>query len=146
MSDNYGQSLVNDADKLLEGTWEYDNTEYLLKCRNISYKDMRRVQQYGALAASVSAIGSQDGDIGEEEIEVVNQQADKLEDFSWEDDGDEDWIASVVDEKLVKPDVDIEETSSGKLRALVEGMLSTWRESQSVKNAKDEMPLEGEGN
>jgi hypothetical protein len=144
---SFGQNLVNDADTLLDGTWTYDNTEYELRCRNISYKDLRRVQQYGALAASVSAVGEgveDGGEIGEAELEAINQQADNLDNFSWEEtEGDGDWVASVVEEKLVKPDVDIEQTSAPKLRALVEGMMDAWGESTKVQNAKDEMPVEG---
>lgn len=145
---SYGQDIVNDAEQLLEGTWEWDGTEYELKVYNIGYKDKNRIQQYGALAATVDGVAENADEIelGEEELEQLQQQAESLESFSWEDDdADDDWIASVIDEKLVRPEVDIEQTSSHKLGAIVEGMMETWEESQSVKNAKAEMPVQ-EGN
>ena len=145
---SYGQDIVNDAEQILDGTWEWDNREYELRVRNISYKDKRRIQQYGALAATVDGMAenAEDVDLGEEEIESLQNQAENLENFSWEEeDEDSDWIASVVEEKLVRPDVDVEQTSTPKLGAIIEGMMQAWEESQSVKNAKKEMPVE-EGN
>jgi len=145
---SYGQEIVNDAEQILEGKWEWNETEYELKVYNIGYKDKRRIQQYGTLAATVDGMAddADDIEIGEDEIETLQEQAESLENFSWEDDEeDRDWIASVVEEKLVRPEVDVEQTSTPKLGAIIEGMMQTWEESQSVKNAKAEMPVD-EGN
>jgi len=145
---SYGQDIVNDAEQILEGTWSWQGTEYELKVYNIGYKDKRRIEQYGTLAATVDGMAENGDeiDIDETELERLQEQAENLENFSWEDDDeDTDWIASVVSEKLVRPEVDIEQTSTPKLSAIVQGMMETWEESQSVKNAKAEMPVE-EGN
>jgi len=141
MADDYGQTLVNDAGDLLEGTWEWQDTEYMLKVRNIGYADQRRIREYAALAGSVQAIG-EDGDPDEDQLQAVQEQAEQIEPFSWEDDDSQDWIASLVEEKLVKPEVDVEETSTPKLRALVDGMIRAWDMDTDGRQAQERMPID----
>lgn len=141
MSDEYGQAFVNNADQLLDGTWTYQGQENNLQVRNISYPDFKLIQQYGALAGSLENVDPEDVD--DAEIEQLAEQADELDNFSWEDDdGDMDFIVSVVEEKLVRPDVNVDETDHHVLVALVEGMIATWQEDSDVQAAKGEMPVD----
>jgi len=50
-------------------------------------------------------------------------------------------VQSVLDEKLVNPSPDVENTGMSKLRALFEGVMLAWQESDEVADAKEEMPL-----
>lgn len=140
MSDEYGQAFVNNADQLLDGTWTYQGKENNLQVRNISYPDFKLIQQYGALAGSLENID--EDDLDEQNLEALKDQADELGNFSWEDDEERDFVVSIVDEKLVRPDVDVTQTDHHVLTALVEGMLETWQEDDSVKAAKGDMPVD----
>jgi len=139
---DYGQDILNDGLDRLNGTWEYQNVEYELVVKDISYPDFQLAQQYAALSQQVSALQDRE-DVSEEEIRGLNEQAESLDDFSWENDGDADFIPSMVEEKLVKPEVELSETNVGKLRALVAGMMETWQAESGVSEAQEEMPLEG---
>jgi len=138
---DYGEEVLNQT-TLLSGTWVYGGTEYDLKVEDIAGRDMRLIQEYQELAVRVAGA---DEDPSESELESLNEKAESLDDFSWEDEGDEDFIHSVIDAKLIRPDVDVDEHGQSKLRALFQGMMSTWQESDEVAEAKDEMPLD-EGN
>jgi hypothetical protein len=139
MSD-YGQELVDRGLERLRGTWTYNGDEYDLLVEDISYPDFKLAQQYGALSAQLAEIE----DPEDVDADALTEQAEALGQFSWEDDGENtDFIPGMIDAKLVKPDVDIHNTSTAKLRALVEGMMSTWGEADDVAAARDEMPLEG---
>jgi len=141
MSD-YGEDVL-DRDEVLEGTWTYGGNTYDLEVNDISGRDMRLIQDYTDIAARVAAV---DDDASEADIEQINEKAEGLDDFSWEDgDGETPYIQSIIDEKLVRPDVDVDNTGYSKLRAIFEGIMQTWQESKTVANAKDEMPLD-EGN
>lgn len=140
----FGQDLVNDAGTLLTDTWEYNGQQNELKVRNISYPDWRLVKEYAALAAGVQGAAESGDDVDEEDLERLQEQAESLDNFSWEDDdADNDFIVSVVEEKLVRPDVDVSETSEPVLVALVEGMMQAWQEDRPTREAREEMPVEG---
>jgi len=141
MSD-YGQAIVDRGTERLKGTWEYSGSEYDLIVEDISYPDFKLVQQYGALSAQFAAI--EEGDIDDIDGEDLETQVDNLGNFSWESEDDEtDFIPGMIDAKLIKPEVDPETTPTGKLRALVEGMMGAWQESEDIAEAREEMPLEG---
>jgi len=140
---SYGQDIVNDTDTVLQGTWEWNGTEYDLVTENIGYADLRRIREYAALSATVESVGEGDGEVSESDIDALQDQAEALEDLSWEDaDEDGDWLASVVEEKLRRPEVDPETTSPLKLGAVLSGMLDTWQQETAVANAKADMPIE----
>jgi hypothetical protein len=139
---NYGQEVVDRGLERLKGTWEYNGEEYDLLVEDISYPDFKLVQQYGALSAQFAAI--EDGE--DVDAEGLEEQVENLGDFSWEaEDEDPDFIPGMIDEKLVRPEVDPSETPTQKLRALVEGMMGAWQESEDIAEAREEMPLEGNG-
>ena len=139
---NYGQDVLDDGLERLKGTWEYAGTEYDLLVEDISYPDFKLAQQYGALSAQFAAL--EDTDPEDVDVEGLEEQVENLGDFSWEtEDEQTDFVPGMIDAKLIKPDVDIDETSQGKLSALVEGMMQTWQESDEVEQAREEMPLEG---
>jgi len=137
---DFGQDIVDRGLERLRGTWTYDGEEYDLIVEDISYPDFKLAQQYGAISAQLANAESAD----DLDAEALNEQAENLGTFSWEDEGNErDFVPGMIDAKLVKPDVAIDNTSTAKLRALVEGMMSTWSEAEDVAKARDEMPLEG---
>lgn len=141
MSD-YGQDILDDGLERLDGTWEYAGREFDLKVEDISYPDYKLVQQYAALSQQVNTL-EQKEDIDARDIENLNEQAENLDQFSWEGDEDEDFVPSVINAKLIQPNVEIENTSVAKLRALLEGMMQAWQESTDVENARGQMPIEG---
>lgn len=141
MSD-FGQDILNEGLDRLEGTWEYNGSEYDLLVEDINYEDFKLAQQYAALAQQVNTLEQRES-VGEDDVESLAAEAEQLENFSWEETGDRDFIPSMIDAKLIKPDVDIETTSVSKLRALVGGMMQAWQEESGVADAKAEMPIEG---
>jgi hypothetical protein len=52
-------------------------------------------------------------------------------------------IRHMVDDFLLKPDVDPDAIGVGKLQALFLGMRETWEMSDAFDNAREEMPIEG---
>jgi hypothetical protein len=141
MSD-YGQEILNEGLNRLEGTWEYNGETYDLLVEDINYEDFTLAQQYAALAQQINGLEDRDS-VAEEDVENLASEAEQLDDFSWEDDGNRDFIPSMVDAKLIKPEVDIQNTPVSKLRALVGGMMQAWQEESGVSEAREEMPLEG---
>jgi len=139
---NYGQDVLNDGLERLEGTWEYAGEEYDLVVDDISYPDFKLAQEYAAISAQVNALENAES-IDESDVEEIQASAEGLDNFSWEDSGDEDFIVTMIDAKLVKPEVDIDTTPVRKLRALLEGMFETWQSDKEVESAREEMPLEG---
>jgi len=145
----YGSHLINNAGEVLTGTWTYHGETNQLKVRNIAYPDWKLVQQYAQVAASIEATAdaaSEDAEAAGELGQAALEQAEQLDNFSWETEGAEsDFMMSLIEEKLVKPEVDVGETSSGVLAALVDGMVGAWQSSKDRREAKAEMPLD-EGN
>jgi len=141
MSD-YGQDILNEGLNRLEGTWTYNGQEYDLLVEDINYEDFKLAQQYAALAQQINVLENKDS-IAEEDVENLATEAEQLDNFSWEDSGDRDFIPSMIDAKLLKPDVDIQTTPVSKLRALVGGMMQAWQEESGVSEAREEMPIEG---
>lgn len=138
---NYGQDIVDRGLERLQGTWEYNGEEYDLIVEDISYPDFKLAQQYGALSAQFAEL--EDADPEDIDAEALGEQVENLGDFSWEGEEDEDFIPSMIAEKLVKPEVDVHQTPMGKLRAIVQGMMETWGEAEDMAEAREEMPLEG---
>lgn len=143
MSD-YGQNVIDRTD-VLEGKWSFAGQDFDLEVEDISGQDFDLIKEYTQLAMGVEAIGQDPDNVDEKDIEQLNDKAEDLDNFSWEDeDDDTDLIKSVIDAKLVNPKVD-QTTGQSKLQALFQGMMQTWQESESVKASKEEMPLD-EGN
>jgi hypothetical protein len=141
----YGQSIIEQT-HTLEGHWSYGGNSYKLEVEDISGHDFGLIQEYTQLAMGVEAMGDDPDNVSESDIEELNSKAENLDNFSWEsEDGDTDLVQSVIQAKLVKPDVEISTTGHSKLQALFEGMMETWQESEAVKSAKEDMPLD-EGN
>lgn len=140
MSD-YGQDLVDRGLEILKGKWEYQGDEKDLLVEDISYPDFKLAQQYGALSAQLNGVTEENA--GDLDADALQEQVENLGDFSWEDEGDEDFIATMIEHKLVRPEVDPETLPASLLRALVQGMMETWYESENVAAAKEEMPIEG---
>lgn len=140
---DYGQSLLDDGLDRLKGTWEYRGNEYDLLVEDISYPDWQLVQQYAAIAGQVQSLDESEGEISDDVVDSLTEQAEDLDDFSWEDDGDTDFVESVIGAKLLAPKVELTQTSQDKISALIEGMMQTWSRSVDVEAAEEEMPIEG---
>jgi len=144
MSD-YGQDILNEGLDRLEGTWSYAGEEYGLLVEDISYPDFKLAQEYAALSAQVSALEDAES-IDESDVESIQATAEDLDNFSWEsDNGETDFIVTMIQAKLIKPEVNVDNTPVRKLRALLEGMFQTWQEDTNVEQAREKMPLEGNG-
>ena len=127
----YGADILTQSETI-EGTWEYNGEEYKLEVKDISKQTLDLVEDYAALAQNIAFLQRSE-DMNEDEIderiEEINKQAEDLENFSWEDeDDDTDFIESIVNEKLVKPDIDPSEVRVHKLRHVFEGMFKAWQE------------------
>jgi len=140
---DYGQSLLDDGLEQLRGTWEYRGNEYDLLVEDISYPDWQLVQQYAAIAGQVQSLDESEGEISDDVVDSLTEQAENLDNFSWEDGGDADFVESVINAKLLAPEVDLQVTSQDKISALIEGMMQTWSRSVDVEQAEGEMPIEG---
>lgn len=140
---DYGQSLLDDGLERLRGTWEYRGEEYDLLVEDISYPDWQLVQQYAAIAGQVQSLDESGGEISDEVVDSLTEQAENLDNFSWEDGGDADFVKSVINAKLLAPEVDLQVTSQDKISALIEGMMQTWSRATDVEAAEEEMPIEG---
>jgi len=140
---DYGQSLLDDGLERLRGTWEYRGEEYDLLVEDISYPDWQLVQQYAAIAGQVQSLDESEGEISDDVVDSLTEQAENLDNFSWEDGGDADFVESVINAKLLAPEVDLQVTSQDKISALIEGMMQTWSRSVDVEQAEGEMPIEG---
>ena len=140
---DYGQSLLDDGLEQLRGTWEYRGNEYDLLVEDISYPDWQLVQQYAAIAGQVQSLDESGGEISDDVVDSLTEQAENLDNFSWEDGGDADFVESVINAKLLAPEVDLQVTSQDKISALIEGMMQTWSRSVDVEQAEGEMPIEG---
>jgi len=139
---NYGQDVLNAGLDRLEGTWEYDGQEFDLVVEDINYPDFQLAQQYAAVAQQIATLEDRES-VAESDVEAIAQQAEDLDNFSWEEDGGADFVVSLIAHKLIKPEVDVTDTSVSKLRALVGGMMEAWQEESGVEQAREEMPLEG---
>jgi len=129
---DYGEDVLTTTDTV-EGTWNYNGTEYGLQAEEITKGTLDLIGEYAQLAQQAEETG-----------EVPEGAAENLDNFPWEsDDSDKDFIESVISEKLLKPDVDPNNVSIGKLTALFEGLMETWQEGKVVTEAKEEMPIEG---
>lgn len=141
MSDRFGTEVATSIDRI-EGTWEVDGEEYALITEDTTKGTLSLIEEYGRVADQAMQ--------ADDPSELPDDLGDDLDNFPWEDedsDDDKDWLESVIDEKLIKPEVDADEAPVRKLRALFEGMMDAWGEGKLVKDAKDEMPLEDdEGN
>lgn len=145
MTDEYGQSVLEQT-HVLEGTWEFAGNEYDLEVADISGEDFNLIQRYMEIAMGVEAVGNDPEAVSDEDIDTLNEKAETLDDFSWEDkDENKGFIQSVIDAKLERPKVDVNNTGQSKLQALFGGMMQAWQESESVKTSKEAMPLD-EGN
>jgi hypothetical protein len=140
---DYGQSLLDDGLERLRGTWEYRGEEYDLLVEDISYPDWQLVQQYAAIAGQVQSLDESGGEISDDVVDSLTEQAENLDNFSWEDGGDADFVESVINAKLLAPEVDLQQTSQDKISALIEGMMQTWSRATDVEQAEGEMPIEG---
>jgi len=140
---DYGQSLLDDGLERLRGTWEYRGEEYDLLVEDISYPDWQLVQQYAAIAGQVQSLDESGGEVSDDVVDSLTEQAESLDNFSWEDGGDADFVESVINAKLLAPEVDLQVTSQDKISALIEGMMQTWSRSVDVEQAEGEMPIEG---
>lgn len=140
---DYGQSLLDDGLERLRGTWEYRGEEYDLLVEDISYPDWQLVQQYAAIAGQVQSLDESGGEISDDVVDSLTEQAENLDNFSWEDGGDADFVESVINAKLLAPEVDLQQTSQDKISALIEGMMQTWSRATDVEQAEEEMPIEG---
>jgi len=132
MTDNYGADALTTPDRL-EGTYSIGDETYDLVVEDISGHDWQILQEYSQLALQL-----RDG-------EIDDVDADDIPQFSWEPEGgtDKGFIECVVNEKLVKPEVEVANIRVHKLQPLFEGMIRTWQESDSVSEAKGEMPTSG---
>jgi len=138
MVDKYGTEVATSVETL-EGEWSINGESYKLVTKDTKKATLDLIGEYMQIAASVD--GLEEGDEIPEEVET---QAENLANFEWETEDDEkDMVESVVSEKLIKPDVDVNQIPQRKLRALFEGMMDAWNEGTVVKNAKEEMPIEG---
>ncbi len=128
---DYGADYATQKETI-EGTWRIDGREFALETEDVTKRTLDLLGEYMALAQQY------------EEGDVPEGAGDDLEDFPWESEGDDrDFIESVVDEKLHKPDIDVDETVSRKLSAIFVGMFEAWQEGETVKAAREEMPVEG---
>jgi len=140
MSD-YGQDLIKRGVKPIEGTWEFDGQENDLDVEALSYTDWKLVQKYAALSARVDSL--EEEDIDESEVENIEETAESLDDFSWEDEDEEvDFIETLIDNCLVKPDINPRKDPLPIVVAIVEGMVEAWEKSPRVAEAEDEMPVD----
>ncbi len=134
MSDRFGTEVAASKERI-EGTWTVDGETYDLITEDTSKGTLELIEQYMQLANRVA-----EGD------ELPEDAAEDLDNFPWEEeDNEKDIIESVVDAKLIKPEVNPQDAPIRKLRALFEGMMQAWSEGKQVRDAKDDMPLE-EGN
>jgi hypothetical protein len=144
-ANDFGQNVLEQT-HVLTGSWEFAGETYALEVEDISGQDFALIQQYTEVAVGAEAVGQDPESVTDDELESLNEKAEQLDDFSWEDpDEDNPFIQSVVGAKLVNPKVDVERTGQSKLSALFRGMMEAWQEADSVKTAKEDMPLD-EGN
>lgn len=123
--DRYGASFLTQKETIM-GTWEYGPREFELKVEDISAETQELLQRYIELAGM--AMGS-DGEVDEELKEEMNDKADGLESLPWEDDSEFDsFVECTLDQKLVKPDVDVSEARNQKVNAVFAGMMDAWQE------------------
>ena len=140
MTNDYGAEIATRTDTI-EGTWSLGGETYNLEVKDAKYKTLRLLQEYATLAQSIDGVGT---DPTEEELESIEEQAENLENFPWEDDNSNvDFVKSIFDEKLINPDIDADEANARAISAILQGIINAWQEGESVKAAKEEMPVEG---
>ena len=135
------QEAVDRGLKPVQGTWELNGEEYPLTVEVLSHTDWTLVKQYATLSAQVQSL---DEDSDKEDIQAVEQTVEQLDSFSWEDDGGEtDFVRTLINNTLIEPEVDPDETEFPIVQAILNGMLEAWKESPRISEARGEMPLEG---
>lgn len=135
MSDRFGTDVAT-RKETIEGTWTIDGKTYDLITEDTTKGTLDLIGEYLELAATVEN--------AEDESDIPEGLGEDLDNFAWEEaDSDKDMVESVVDEKLIQPEIDVSDAPMRKLRSLFEGMMEAWNEGKKVKNAKEEMPLEG---
>lgn len=136
--DKYGASVATQKEQI-EGTWELDGEEYSLLTEDTTKGTLGLIEEYMALTHKAET-----GEIDETELE---ERAEQLDNFPWEEDGDDDkdFIELVIEGKLIKPEIDVDDVPVRKLEPIVIGMMQTWGEGKQVADARDQMPLD-EGN
>lgn len=132
MTDNYGAEYAVQKDTL-KGTWSIDDKEFDLVVEGISKGTLNLIEEYMQAARQAERI---------EDDEAAENLAEGLEDFPWENGQDKDAIDSIIDAKLVKPEIRAEDIDFRKLLAIVEGMMQAWQEGEQYREAKQEMPID----
>jgi hypothetical protein len=133
---DYGQDVLTSTEEL-HGTWAYAGEEYDLKVEDVSYETYSLI-----LDLAEVAFKARDGEVSDAEKERIKE----MDNLPWEDEYEtDDFVALLVKDKLIKPEVDVEDTGTSKIIALIKGMFATWQESKEVAEARDEMRLD-EGN
>lgn len=128
MTDRFGTDVATRKEQI-EGTWTVDGEEYALLTEDTTKETLELIEDYMALAEEISQAESPD--------DIPEDAGEDLPDFPWEDeDDDKDIVESVVGAKLIKPDVDPQQTPVRKLRALFQGMMEAWTEGKQVKERR----------
>lgn len=137
-TDRFGTEVATRKERI-EGTWEFDGETYDLITEDTTKGTLSLIEEYGRVAERAAQ--------AEDPEDLPDDLGEDIDDFPWEseDDEDIDWLESVIREKLIKPEVDVDKTPLRKLRALYEGMMDAWGEGETVAAAKADMPLD-EGN
>jgi len=132
---NYGAEIAT-SKETIKGTWEWDGEEYDLITKDTTKGTLDLIGEYMEVAQTVENAEGED--------DIPEGLGSDLDDFPWDHDhgSDADMVEIVVGEKLVKPEVDVNEVPMRKIRALFEGMLEAWNAGETVKDAKGQMPVD----
>jgi len=143
---DYGQDIVDSGTETLKGTWEWRGEEKDLKVENILRGDKKLMRKYMGAVAPVLQAQENGEELTEEDVEEVEEELNDLGSYSWVDGEMGDYpLAPVMEEKLLRPKADPDEITDLKFEALIKGMFETFEEADDVAEARDEMPLEGNG-
>jgi len=115
-----------------ETTVDIGDSEEPIKVEDLKKRDFDTLQEYQRTVQQ--AVAGEEVDAG------------SLPDFSFEsEDSDRDFMALLIDHKLLEPDVDPGNVGVHALRTLLEGMVDCWMATHEIEKARAEMPTEGNG-
>jgi len=128
MTDRFGTDVATRKEQI-EGTWTVDGEEYALLTEDTTKETLELIEDYMALAEEISQAESPD--------DIPEDAGEDLPDFPWEDeDDDKDIVESVVGAKLIKPDVDPQQTLAEHAERFIQQEQRNQQESGGSVNTK----------
>jgi hypothetical protein len=115
-----------------EETVEINGTKQPVKIEDLKTPDLNTLQQYHRSLAQIINGGDVDDS--------------SLPSFTFEpEDSERDYMALLIEHKLLKPDIDPDKLSASVARKIMGVMVDCWMDTEGIEKVRDEIATEGNG-